>query len=155
MTAIELTRPGTTEHVFSVHYPTVEADGRIWCRACGEYGFCETFMRQAVAQLRTQERILAHIQVLYVRAMSHPGLRRRVPTEVHETFFGWINGAVAAQRKLDAARERAVVAMSTGAQRAVQSVTRWYHNHVLSILTPRGMQRAERPLMGQPVEGRR
>jgi hypothetical protein len=155
MTAIDLITPGTTQHVFSVHYPTVEADGRILCRACGEPGFCRTFRRQAVAQLGTADRILAHIQVLYVRAMSHPGLRRAVPGEVHETFFGWISGAAEAQRRLDAARERAAVAVSTGAQRAVQSVTRWYQNHVLSALTPRGLHRADRPPMGQPAEGRR
>ena len=89
------------------------------------------------------------------RALRDPVFRDMAIDLVRARFVDWIDPAFEAQRKLDVARERAAVAVSTGAQRAVQSVTRWYQNHVLSALTPRGLHRADRPPMGQPAEGRR
>lgn len=136
-TALDLRQSGTAERVISVHYPTVEPDGRIMCRACGAPGFCETWRRQALAQLGTAERIWAQVTLLYLRAVTHPALEKRVPHEVNETFFGWITGAVEAQKALDRARERAVIAVTTGAQRAVGRITTWASNRALSMLTPR------------------
>lgn len=128
----------------------------VWCGLPPEPWPCKKLRATARAYFRSNPTDLPRFMGYFLQQALHdPAFRDMAVDLVKARFVGWIDPALEAQRKLDAARERAAVAVSTGAQRAVRSVTRWYQNHILSALTPRGMQRAERPSMGQPAEGRR
>jgi hypothetical protein len=121
----------------TLHEPYQRPDGWLSCVICGGRGLCGTYRRhlQSVAD-NNGDRMRAHALVIYLRLIANPRVRNRAPEWVHAQLMGWIDDAVTAQQRLEEEMRRRAVAVSTGAQRAVERITIWAANHGLARLTP-------------------